>query len=77
MSQPLTIPLESDVKAIASFDCRITDRIGAEGRDMGFGSIMAGSVNWAPICQNLTDLLQDAEMRVVGEENIREVILPV
>jgi hypothetical protein len=36
---------------------------------------MDGSVDWAPICQNLTELSIDAETRVVGEENIREVIL--
>jgi hypothetical protein len=39
-----------------------------------FRSVSTGSVDEAPICQNLTDLSQDAEMREEGEENAREVI---
>jgi hypothetical protein len=48
--------------------------IGAEWRGVDLGSIMAGPVDWAPICQNLTELSPDAEIRVVGEENTREVM---
>ena len=77
ISQAFITPSESYVITIPSFDCRVIDLIDTEGRDVGFGSIMGRSVDWAPICQNLTDLSSDAEMRVVEEENIREVILPV
>ena len=76
-SQALITPSESDVKATPSFDCRVTDLIDAEGRDAGFRSIVAGSVDWAPICQNLTELSSDADIRVVEEGNRREVILLV
>ena len=48
--------------------------IGTEGQDVGFESNTGESGDWIPICQNLTDLSSDAEMRVVEEENIREVI---
>ena len=59
---------------IPSSACRVMDLIGAEVRGADFGSIMAGSIDGAPICQNLTDLSTDAEIRVVGEENAREAI---
>jgi hypothetical protein len=38
-----------------------------------FGSVISGDADEAPICQNFTDLSQDAEMREVGEENTREL----
>ena len=68
------MPSESLVMVIPSFVYRVMDLIGAGVRDVDFGSTTTGSIDGAPICQNLTDLSQDAEMRVVGEENAREVI---
>jgi hypothetical protein len=59
---------------IPSFACRVMDLIGAEVRDADFGLVTAKSIDGAPICQNLTDSSIDAEMRVVGVENTREVI---
>ena len=67
ISQTLSTLSESDVKTVPSFDCRVTDLISAEGEDAGFRSIMVWSVDWAPICQNLTDLSWDADIRVVEE----------
>ena len=37
--------------------------------------VTSGDVNELLICQNFTDLSQAAEIREVGEENVREVIL--
>ena len=71
------MPSESLVMTIPSFACRVMDLTGAEAGDTDFGSITTGSIDGAPICQNLTDLSLDAEMRVMGEENAREVISSV
>ena len=68
------MPSESLVMMIPSFFCKAMDLIGAEVGNVDFGLITAGSIGGVPICQNLTDLSRDAEMRVVGEENSREVI---
>ena len=69
------MPSESLVMVIPSFVCRVMDLIGAEAGDPDSGLVTIGSIDGAPICQNLTNLSIDAEMRVVGEENVREVIL--
>jgi hypothetical protein len=53
------------------------DMIGAEAGGVDFGSLATGSVDEAPICQNLTDWSWDAEMREEEEENVREVMLLV
>ena len=74
ISQVFTIPSESLVIVIPSSACRVMDLIGAEVDGSGSGLITAGSISGAPICQNLIDLSLDAEMRVVGEENAREVM---
>jgi hypothetical protein len=71
MSHILTTPAESLEIAIPSFACRLMDMIGAEVGDMDSGSVTNGSAE-ALICQNLTDLSLDAEMR--EEENVREVM---
>ena len=59
---------------IPSFACRVMDLIGTEVQDPDSGLVTTGSIDGAPICQNLTDLSLDAEMRVVGDENAREVM---
>ena len=77
MSQVLTTPSTSHEIAIPSFVCRVMDLIGAEVRDVDWGSVIAGSDGEVPICQNLIELSQDDEIREEGEENTREVILSV
>ena len=42
-----------------------------------FESGTFGDVDKAPICQNFTDQSLDVEIREVGEENTREVMLLV
>ena len=74
-SQVFTLLFESQVIAIPSSASKVRNLIGAEVRDVDFGSVSNGSVDKAPICQNLTDLSMDAEIRVEGEENARELIL--
>ena len=79
ISQIFAIPSKWLVITMPSFACRVMDLIGAEERGVDrcvdFGLFTAGSVDWAPICQSLTESSIDAEMRVVGEENTREVML--
>ena len=60
-----------------SFVCRVMNLIGAEAREVDCRSVIAGSINEVPICQNLIDLSRDDEMREEGEENIREVMKSV
>ena len=72
-SQVFTTPSESVEMAIPSLAWRVMDLIG-EVWDVDFGSVASRDVDEVPICQNFTDLSADAEMRVVGEENTREVI---
>ena len=73
ISQVLTIPSESLVIVIPSFACRVIDLISVELSDVDSGSVLTGS-DGTSICQNLTDLSADAEMREEEEENAREVI---
>ena len=77
ISQVFTIPPKSLVIVIPSFACRVMDVIGNEVVDVDFGLVATRSVDRAPICQNLTDLSTDAEIRVDGEENTSEVMLSV
>ena len=56
------------------FDCRLIDLTGAKRSSVGFLSIIGGSIDLEPTCQNLTDVSWDAEIKVLEEENIREVI---
>ena len=81
-----TTPAASLEIAISSLVCRLMDVIGiwgsgvefgSEGIGAGSGSTTAVSIDKVPICQNLTVLSIDAEMRDEGEENVREVIAPV
>ena len=44
-------------------------------KDVGFEFSIIGSIDAAPICQNLIELSLEAEMRVVEEENIKEVMV--
>ena len=60
-----------------SFVCRVIDLIGAEARDMDCGSVIAGSANEVPICQNLIDLSKDDEIREEWEKNVREPMVSV
>ena len=39
-----------------------------------FGSAISGDFDEVPICQNFTDWSQAAEIKEVGEENVKEVI---
>ena len=71
-SQVLTTPSESLEIAMPSFACRVMDLIGDKVGGVDSGSLATGSVDKAPICQNLTDLSPDAEMREEEEENVRE-----
>ena len=72
-SQILTTPSESVEMAIPSLAWRVMDLIG-EVEGIEFGSATSGDVDEVPICQNFTDLSWPAEIREVGEENVREVI---
>jgi hypothetical protein len=74
-SQILITPSKSLEIAIPSLAWRVMDLIGEVWSIVEFGSVASGDVNEAPICQNFTDWSSDAEMREVGEENTREVIL--
>jgi hypothetical protein len=65
MSQVFTTPAESLEIAIPSLACRLTDSIEAEVDGVVFDQL-TGSVDEPPICQNLTDLSSDAEMREEG-----------
>ena len=75
MSQVLTTPYPSHEIAMPSLVCRAIDLIGAKTRDVDWRSVIAGSDDEVPICQNLIELSKDDEMREEGEENVREVIL--
>ena len=55
---------------------RLIDWIGAEVTKVDFFPKTTGSVSETPICQNLTDLSLDAEIKVEGDENIRFDMLP-
>ena len=77
ISQTFTMPPESLVIAIPYFACRVMDVIANEVVDVDFGLVATRSVDRAPICQNLTDLSIDAEIRIDGEENTREVMFLV
>ena len=77
MSQVLTTPSPSHEITMPSFVCRVMDLIGAEARGVDCGSVIAGSDDEVPICQNLIDLSKDDEIREEGEENIREVMSSV
>jgi hypothetical protein len=54
MSQVFTTPSESLVIVIPSLAWRAIDIISAEVRDVDFRSVISGSIDGAPICQNLT-----------------------
>ena len=71
ISQIFTTPAESLEIAIPSATCRLIDKIetGASGVDSESG--VAGSADEEPVCQNLTELSQDDEIR--EEENVREM----
>jgi hypothetical protein len=73
MSHTFTTPFKSLEIPIPSLACRLMDRIGAEVGGVGIVLVAAGLANEVPICQNLTDWSQDAEMRE-EEENAREVM---
>ena len=77
VSQVFIVPSESLEIVIPSFACRMIDVIGAEVRGVDFGSVVTGSADRAPICQNLIDWSLEVEMRVEEEENAREVISSV
>ena len=72
MSQVFTTPASSLEIAIPLVTCRLIDMILAEASGMDSESVVTGSTGKGPICQNLTDLSMDDEMR--EEENIREEI---
>ena len=72
ISQVFTLPSESLEMTIPSLVCRETDMIEAEVGGVVIVPVIAGSVDESPICQNLTDLSGDAEMR--KEENARELM---
>ena len=77
MSQVLTTPSPSHEIAMPSFVCRAMDLIGAKTRDVDWRSVIAGSDDEVPICQNLIELSPDDEMREEWEGNAREEMLPV
>ena len=64
----LTTPSELIGIAIPSLAYRPMDKIGAEMREVGSGLVATWPSNEALICQNLTDLSKDTEMRE-EEEN--------
>jgi len=72
VSHLLTTPAESLEIATASLACTLTDSIDAEVSGVDSELVATGSADVAPICQNLTDLSSDAEMR--EEENVRELM---
>ena len=74
MSQVLTTPSPSHEIAMPSFVCRVMDLIGAKTRDVDWRSVIAGSDDEVPICQNLIELSSDDEIREEWEENAREVM---
>ena len=75
ISQVLTTPALSLEVAIPSATCRLTDLIETGASSVDSESGVAGSADEEPVCQNLTDLSKDDEIR--EEENVREVISPV
>ena len=77
ISQVFTTPSESIEKAKPSFACRLTALIGAEVGSKVSISGAPGFADGVLICQNLTDLSKDAEMRIREEGKTREVILSV
>ena len=76
ISQVFTTPAESLEIAIPSLTCSLTDSIEAKV-GVGPGLTVTLSDDAVPICQNLTDSSQDAEMIEEGEVNAREVMLSV
>jgi len=73
ISQVFTTPSPSLKMAIPSLTHKLIDEIKGEAIGVDTRSITTRSADETPICQNLTNLLWDAEMRVEGEENAREV----
>ena len=73
ISQVFTTPSMSLDMETPPSACRLADQI--EGGVLGLA--MTEPVDGVPICQNLTDLSNDTEMREEGEENVREVIILV
>ena len=76
MSQVFTTPSESHVMTIPSFACKVIDLMLCEVGSVDSGSVITGS-DGVPVCQNLIDWSSDAEMREEGEENVRELTIPV
>ena len=70
ISQVFTTPAESLEITIPSVACRLTDLIGTGVGGVGSKSVIAKSADKALVCQNLTDLSWDDEIR--EEENVRE-----
>jgi hypothetical protein len=77
ISQVFTTPSLSLEIAIPVPAWRPTDRILDEVSGADSGSVITGSVDKAPTCQNLTYLSSDTETREDGEENARDQIGPV